>query len=153
MNVLSTTIQNLRATKEPNLAAVEVAPVAASKFAGADLKARTEVAAAAAAANAAAVDRDARFPEEAITAARSERLLGIMVPHDLGGEGASISDVVDVCYMLGRACASTAMIYAMHQTKVACILRHGRNNGWLDRLLPRLWAERLFLGSWTPEGR
>ena len=153
MNVLSTTIQNLRATKEPNLAAVEVAPVAASKFAGADLKARTEVAAAAAAANAAAVDRDARFPEEAITAARSERLLGIMVPHDLGGEGASISDVVDVCYMLGRACASTAMIYAMHQTKVACILRHGRNNGWHDRLLRRLCAEQLLLASSTTEGQ
>jgi len=153
MNVLSTTIQNLRATKEPNLAAVEVAPIAASNFAGADLKARTEVVAAAAAANAAAVDRDARFPEEAITAARSERLLGIMVPHDLGGEGASISDVVDVCYMLGRACASTAMIYAMHQTKVACILRHGRNNGWHERLLRRLCAEQLLLASSTTEGQ
>ncbi len=153
MNVLSTTIQNLRATKEPNLAAVEAAPIAASKFAGADLKARTEVVAAAAAANAAAVDRDARFPEEAITAARSERLLGIMVPHDLGGEGASISDVVDVCYMLGRACASTAMIYAMHQTKVACILRHGRNNAWHERLLRRLCAEQLLLASSTTEGQ
>ena len=46
---------------------------------------------------------------------------------ELGGEGASIADVVDVCYRLGRACASTGMVYAMHQVKVACgrASRHG----------------------------
>jgi acyl-CoA dehydrogenase len=33
--------------------------------------------------------------------------------------------VVDVSYVLGRACAATAMVYAMHQTKVACLARHG----------------------------
>ena len=58
--------------------------------------------AAAAAKNADAVDRDARFPAEAFLAAREQRLLDILVPADLGGEGASISDVVDVCYVLGR---------------------------------------------------
>jgi hypothetical protein len=31
--------------------------------------------------------------------------------------------VVDICYALGRACAATAMVYAMHQTKVACLAR------------------------------
>ncbi len=36
----------------------------------------------------------------------------------------------EVCYTLGRACASTAMIFAMHQTKVACLVRHGRGNPW-----------------------
>ena len=49
---------------------------------------------------------------------------------NFGGEGASIADVVDVCYALGRACASTAMIYAMHQTKVACLVRHGQASAW-----------------------
>ena len=92
-----------------------------------DLLARAKKVAAIAADHAAAVDRDSRFPDEAIAAARAERLLGIAVPHELGGEGASIADVVDICYALGRACASTAMIYAMHQTKVACLVRHGRS--------------------------
>ena len=76
-----------------------------------------------------------------------------MVPHELGGEGASISDVVDVCYRLGRACASTAMIYAMHQTKVACIVRHGREQRLAQRLLRRLCAEQLLLASSTTEGQ
>src|SRR6516225_10012885 len=75
-----------------------------------------EPALAAARANAEAVDRDARFPAEAMAAARAARLLGVMVPRELGGEGMRLSEVVDICYRLGQACASTAMIYAMHQT-------------------------------------
>jgi hypothetical protein len=63
----------------------------------ADLAARAEKVAAVAAAHAAAVDSDSRVPAEAIDAARAERLLGAAVPRELGGEGASISDIVDVC--------------------------------------------------------
>ena len=118
-----------------------------------ELKARTDAVAAVAAKNAARVDRDARFPEEAIAAARTQRLLGIMVPRDLGGEGASVSDVVDVCYGLGRGCSSTAMIYAMHQIMVACVLRHRRDTAWHERLLRRLCAEQMLLASSTTEGR
>jgi acyl-CoA dehydrogenase len=118
-----------------------------------DLKSRAEKVAAVAATHAAAVDAGSRFPNEAIGAARTERLLSAAVPADLGGEGASISDIVDVCYTLGRNCASTAMIYAMHQTKVACLVRHGRTSAWHQRLLRRLCAEQLLLASSTTEGR
>jgi acyl-CoA dehydrogenase len=82
-------------------------------------KPRVETVSAAAAAHADAVDRDARFPHEAIDAARSERLLSLLVPVELGGEGASVSDIVDICYALGRACGSSAMVFAMHQIMVA----------------------------------
>jgi acyl-CoA dehydrogenase len=119
----------------------------------ADLKTRAEKVAVVAATHAAAVDAESRFPKEAIDAARAERLLSIAVPPELGGEGASTSDVVDVCYMLGRNCASTAMIFAMHQTKVACLVRHGRGSAWHQRLLRRLCAEQLLLASSTTEGR
>jgi acyl-CoA dehydrogenase len=118
-----------------------------------DLAGRTAEVATIAAANADAVDREARFPHEAIAAARSQRLLGIMVPHRLGGEGVGMSDVLDVCYALGRGCASTAMIYAMHQTKVALVVRHGQDSAWHERLLRRLCAEQLLLASSTTEGQ
>ena len=36
---------------------------------------------------AAEVDRDARFPHEAINALREEGLLGVLVPQHLGGAG------------------------------------------------------------------
>jgi len=117
-----------------------------------DLPARAAKVAQAAAEYTAAVDRDARFPTEAMAAARAERLLGIAVPRELGGEGASLSDVVDVCYALGRACASTAMIFAMHQTKVACIVRHGKGAAWHHFLLRRLCSEQMLLASSTTEG-
>ena len=86
---------------------------------------RTAAAAKAAAAEAEEVDRDARFPKAALDAIRQQRLLGVQIPHPLGGDGASMSDVTEMCYTLGRACSSTAMIFAMHQTKVACLVRHG----------------------------
>jgi len=121
--------------------------------AAADLMARAERVAAVAAAHAAAVDGDQRLPQEAIAALRAERLLGIGLPHELGGEGAGIADIADVCYMLGRACASTAMIYAMHQTKVACVVRHGKSSAWHQLFLRRLGNEQLLLASSTTEGQ
>jgi acyl-CoA dehydrogenase len=78
--------------------------------------------------------------------------MGIMVPRELGGDGAALPEVVDVCYRLGQACASTGMIYAMHQTKVGCLVRHGGNR-WHERLLQRLCAEQLLLASSTTEGQ
>ncbi len=74
---------------------------------------------------AADVDRDARFPKEAIEAMRAERLLSVLVPQRLGGAGSTFSQVAAIVEVLGRQCASTAMIYAMHQIQVACLVRHG----------------------------
>ncbi len=118
-----------------------------------DLMERAGKVAAVALEPAAAVDRDSRFPDEAMAAARAERLLGVAVPSELGGEGASIADIVDICYALGRSCASTAMIYAMHQTKVACLVRHGRSSAWHQLFLRRLCNEQLLLASSTTEGQ
>ncbi|GJD47474.1 putative acyl-CoA dehydrogenase fadE25 [Methylobacterium crusticola] len=114
---------------------------------------RALVVAGIAAAAAEAVDRDARFPAEALAAARAQRLLGLLVPVELGGEGLGLGGVADVTYALGRACASTAMIFAMHQTKVACLVDHGRGQPWHDALLRRLCAEQLLLASSTTEGQ
>lgn len=121
-------------------------------FAG-DLRLRTEAVAKIAENSADAVDRDARFPAEAFAAARAQRLLAILVPAEFGGEGAGLADVVDQCYMLGRACSSTGMIFAMHQIMVAILVRHARRNEWHRRLLRRLSSEQLLLASSTTEGQ
>jgi len=119
----------------------------------ADLMERAQRAAAVAADHAAAVDADARLPQEAIAALRAARLLGVGMPRELGGEGAGIADIADICYVLGRACASTAMIYAMHQTNVACLVRHGKSSAWHQLFLRRLGNEQLLLASSTTEGQ
>ncbi|MGE5159469.1 MAG: acyl-CoA dehydrogenase family protein [Gemmatimonas sp.] len=114
---------------------------------------RTAAVAAAAAAEAEEVDRDARFPKAAIDAAREQKLLGMLVPVEFGGFGASIHDVTEACYTLGRACASAAMIFAMHQTKVACLVRHGRGSPYHEDLMRRVAARQLLLASSTTEGQ
>jgi acyl-CoA dehydrogenase len=118
-----------------------------------DLTARARAAADVAKANAAPVDAEARFPGEAFAEIRTQRLLGIQVPQALGGEGASIAEIADVCYILGQACSSTALIYAMHQIKMACITRHAKGNAVLERILGRIAAEQLLMASSTTEGQ
>ena len=109
------------------------------------------VATSVAAAHADAVDRDARFPGESLAALRSERLLGAAVPRELGGMGAAIGDLAAVCELLGRACASTAMVFAMHQINVACLVRHRRNSPWFDDYLAGLAQHQWLIASATSE--
>ena len=114
---------------------------------------RAKTAAAEAARWAGAVDEQSRFPQEAFDAIRAQRLLGVLVPGALGGEDARLCDVADVCFRLGQACASTGMIYAMHQVKVGCLVRHKHDSVAIDGLLRRLCAEQLLLASSTTEGQ
>ena len=48
-----------------------------------------------------AVDRDARFPEEAMAALRELRLLSAYVPTQYGGMGLDIGQVSRLCEVLG----------------------------------------------------
>ena len=118
-----------------------------------DLPTRVKTVADVAADHAIAVDSAARFPAEAFHAIKARRLLGIQVPKALGGEGVGIGEVADVCYQLGQACGSTGMIFAMHQIKVACVMRHMGENATLQRMLRRLCAEQLRVAASTTEGQ
>ena len=118
-----------------------------------DLSARVRAAAAVAKANAAAVDAEARFPKEAFAELRAQRLLGVMVPQCLDGEEAALGQILDVCYTLGQACASTGLIYAMHQVKMACIVRHAKGSPALQNILKRIADQQLLMASSTTEGQ
>ncbi len=117
------------------------------------LIARAETVAAIAARFADAVDVQGRFPNEAMTALKAERLLGALVPVALGGEGASITTLAEVCHRLGQACASTAMIFAMHQIKAACLVNHCEASPWHMDFLRELARDQLLLASSTTEGQ
>jgi acyl-CoA dehydrogenase len=98
-----------------------------------------------------AVDREARFPHEAIAALRDERLLGAFVPRALGGLGASIAELAAACEALGRSCASTAMIYAMHQIEVVCLVRHALSSPFFRDYLAELARHEWLIASATSE--
>ncbi|HET8715804.1 MAG TPA: acyl-CoA dehydrogenase family protein [Holophagaceae bacterium] len=100
---------------------------------------------------AAEVDRDARFPREAFEALKAARLLSCYVPEELGGMGLSIQDLSKVCEALGGYCGSTAMIFAMHQIQVACIVHHALDSAFFRDYLRELSERQLLLASATTE--
>ena len=97
------------------------------------------------------VDRDARFPQEAFAALRGEKLLSCYVPAEFGGMGLEIAQVAKLCETLGQYCASTAMIFAMHQIQVACVVHHGVDAAFFRDYLRELSAHQRLLASATTE--
>lgn len=96
------------------------------------------------------VDAHARFPQESIEALRARGLLAALIPTELGGGGAVLADIAAATEMLGRHCASTAMIFAMHQIQVACLVQHA-STPHLRQLLRDVAQQGLLLASATTE--
>ena len=99
---------------------------------------------------AADVDARGRFPSEALAALRAEGLLAALVPVEFGGGGATVAEVSQGLVALGRRCASSAMVVAMHHIQVACLVRHGRADA-LRSYLGDLATHQYLLASATTE--
>ncbi|HXN78932.1 MAG TPA: acyl-CoA dehydrogenase family protein [Candidatus Dormibacteraeota bacterium] len=87
---------------------------------------------------AAEVDRDHRFPEEAVTAAAEAGLMGVLIPREYGGAGLDALAFAICIEELAQACASTSVIVDVH-TSVGSepILLFGteeQKRKWLPRL-------------------
>jgi acyl-CoA dehydrogenase len=104
-----------------------------------------------AAANADEVDRHARFPSETIDALRNSQALSALVPDELGGGGVSLEAVAHGCFELGRRCAASAMVFAMHQIQVGTIARHLDGAEWFESYLGSLAREQRLIASVTSE--
>lgn len=116
------------------------------------VKAARKIAAEIAAKHAADVDEKARFPHETFAALKEQRLLGIMIPRELGGEGASMSTLTEICAVLAQACASSGMIYSMHLIKTSSLTEHCLDDAWMRGFMRRCADEQLLLASATTEG-
>jgi acyl-CoA dehydrogenase len=97
------------------------------------------------------VDREARFPREAIDALKEARLLSAYVPKDLGGAGCSMLELSAMCETLAQHCASAAMVFAMHQIQVACMVRHGLESKFFRGYLRDLVEQQNLIASVTSE--
>jgi acyl-CoA dehydrogenase len=104
-----------------------------------------------AAAAADSVDREARFPTEAIDALRAAGALSAAVPEALGGDGASLETIARCCFELGRRCSATAMVFAMHQIQVLTIARHLEGAPWFEGYLQDLHRDQRLIASATSE--
>jgi acyl-CoA dehydrogenase len=104
-----------------------------------------------AAPNADDVDQQARFPHETIDALKETRALSALVPVKYGGAGASVEDIAAACLALGRRCAAAGMVFAMHQIQVACLVRHGIGDSWVEDYLGELSSKQRLIASATSE--
>ncbi len=90
------------------------------------------------AADAAAVDTEARFPRAAIDELARAGLLGVGLPESLGGAGGGPLEFVEVVEQVAGACASTGMVYVMHvvgaQTLLAGVGDDGATGSQRDAL-------------------
>ncbi|MEO5920960.1 MAG: acyl-CoA dehydrogenase family protein, partial [Pseudolysinimonas sp.] len=123
----------------------------AAALAGADIESRTARAAEVAAAHADEVDVAARFPAEAVAALAEARLLSASVPVELGGEGLPLTALAGIAALLGAACSSTGMVFAMHHSQVLSLTRHSGGSPALAALAQRIAREQLLLASATTE--
>jgi alkylation response protein AidB-like acyl-CoA dehydrogenase len=87
---------------------------------------------------AAEVDRDHRFPAEAVMAAAEAGLMGVLIPSEYGGAGLDALAFAICIEELAQACASTSVIVDVH-TSVGSepILLFGtedQKRNWLPRL-------------------
>lgn len=97
------------------------------------------------------VDRDGRFPQEAIDALREAGALSALVPGRFGGGDVSLAEIARACHVLGRRCSATGMVFAMHQIQVATITRHLEPGSWFEAYLADLCAEQRLIASATSE--
>jgi alkylation response protein AidB-like acyl-CoA dehydrogenase len=72
-----------------------------------------------------AVDRTGSFPQASIDALLSSGFGGLITSPAYGGSGAGFAEAATVVRRLGAACASTAMVYAMHLSGTAAIEQVG----------------------------
>jgi acyl-CoA dehydrogenase len=102
------------------------------------------------AAHAAAVDEQGVFPEASMQALKRSGLMGLVVPLEYGGFGASYQTMVQVIQRLSSACLSTGMIWAMHCQQVATLVDHAPLE-LRQRVLPLIADEGMFIASVTSE--
>jgi len=97
------------------------------------------------------VDDNARFPFEALAELRRERLLGAAIPQGFGGLGLRISELARIAQVLAQSCASTAMVWSMHQIQVACIAEHASDVPYFASYLQAAAERQLLVASVTSE--
>ncbi|WP_408898921.1 acyl-CoA dehydrogenase family protein [Nocardioides sp. R1-1] len=100
------------------------------------------------AAHAARHDAEGTFVSEAYDELRAAGLLRAAVPVELGGDGATVRELVDLQRELGHHCGATALASAMHQHVVAFTAwRYRRGLPGAEATLRRVAEEQILLVS------
>lgn len=78
--------------------------------------------------NADRIDREGIFPRENLTALARAGWNGVLIPQALGGRGLDHVAFALAAEEIGRACASTALVYVMHVGAAQTIVLYGNDD-------------------------
>jgi alkylation response protein AidB-like acyl-CoA dehydrogenase len=125
-------LQSTETTQQGNMDWVSLAASLGEQFAARDMEA----------------DETDVFVADNIARLKATGLVAAGVPIELGGGGASYSEMCTVLRMLGRYCSSTALAFAMHTHQVMVpTWRWHNQKAPVDGLLKRIATEQLVLLS------
>jgi isovaleryl-CoA dehydrogenase len=82
------------------------------------------------------VDRRRAFPADNLKALAAAGALGVVVPAEHGGAGGGLAALAEACETVGAACASTGMVFLMHEVTAATVALGGGERA--AALLPKL---------------
>jgi alkylation response protein AidB-like acyl-CoA dehydrogenase len=86
------------------------------------------------------VDRESRFPAEAVEGLARQGLLGLGIPADLGGPGGGPVEIVAAVERIASGCSSTAMVYVMHAIAAQTLLAGAAQGGANEDVLRAIGA-------------
>lgn len=92
-------------------------------------------------------DRDGSFVVESYDALKEAGFFRAGIPSELGGLGASLSDLAFAHHDLASACASTSLASAMHSHSVATLAWRYRRGAPVEKTLRKIADEDLILVS------
>ena len=98
--------------------------------------------------HAAKLDESSTFPTENIKKMAEMGIMGMMVPHELGGGGMSTLDYVIVLEEIAAACASTAVTMSVNNSLYLTCLMHFANDAQKKKYIPD-WASGNKLGAYS----
>lgn len=100
--------------------------------------------------HAAEVDENGRFPSEAMRALADAGFWGLTVPNESGGMGQGLRMTAATVDVVAQSCASTAMVYLMHQCGVAAYVAAGERCA--DQLRAAAAGTHLSTLAWSERG-
>jgi acyl-CoA dehydrogenase len=93
-------------------------------------------------------DRSGSFVSENFSDLRKAGFFSAGIPAEIGGGGATFSDITNIIREIGKQCGSTALTFAMHSHTVgANVYKHLRGDESATRTLKKIAAKELIIST------
>lgn len=101
--------------------------------------------------NAKDVDKNSRFPAEAIEVMKELKVLSSSLPKELGGLGLSVPEISEIASVIGRRCGASAMVFAMHESQMESMRFGAAGTPELDDVMRDFAENQKLIASVTSE--